>query len=83
MNFFVDMTHVKYISAHEMEQIMTTSHHGQVEHINPESLSKDPAFANVIVVTGQVKTIYIGGQDASGRITGKGNIYRRLASWTP
>ncbi len=56
---------------------MTTLTHGQVQHINPDDLSKNPAFTNVIVVTGQVKTIYIGGQDAvdaSGTIVGKGNI---------
>jgi enamine deaminase RidA (YjgF/YER057c/UK114 family) len=56
---------------------MTTSTHGQVQHINPDDLSKNPAFTNVIVVTGQVKTIYIGGQDAvdaSGTIVGKGDI---------
>ena len=56
---------------------MTTSIHGQVQHINPDDLSKNPAFTNVIIVTGQVKTIYIGGQDAvdaSGAIVGKGNI---------
>ena len=50
---------------------------GQVLHINPDGLPKNPAFTNVIVVTGQVKTIYIGGQDAvntSGTIVGKGNI---------
>ncbi len=56
---------------------MTTSIHGQVQHLNPDGLSKNPAFTNVIAVTGQVKTIYIGGQDAvdaSGKIVGKGNI---------
>ena len=56
---------------------MTTSKNGQVEHINPDVLSKNPAFTNVISVTGNVKTIYIGGQDAvdaSGTIVGKGNI---------
>ena len=56
---------------------MTTSTHGQVEHINPEGLSKNPAFTQVIAVTGPAKTIYIGGQDAvdaSGAIVGKGDI---------
>jgi enamine deaminase RidA (YjgF/YER057c/UK114 family) len=56
---------------------MTTSTHGQVQHINPDDLPKNPAFTNVIVVTGQAKMIYIGGQDAveaSGTIIGKGNI---------
>jgi len=53
---------------------MTTSTHGGVKQINPDSLSKNPAFTNVIVVNGQVKTIHIGGQDAldtSGAILGK------------
>ena len=56
---------------------MTTSKNGQVQHINPDVLSKNPAFTNVISVTGNVKTVYIGGQDAvdaSGTIVGKGNI---------
>ena len=56
---------------------MTTSTHGQVQHINPEDLSKNSAFTNVIVASGQMKTVYIGGQDAidaSGTIIGKGDI---------
>ena len=56
---------------------MTTSTHAQVQHINPDGLIKNPAFTNVITVTGQVKTVYIGGQDAvdaSGTIVGKGDI---------
>ena len=50
---------------------------GFVQHINPEGLSKNPAFTNVVAVTGAVKTVYIGGQDAvdaSGKIVGKGDI---------
>jgi enamine deaminase RidA (YjgF/YER057c/UK114 family) len=53
---------------------------GQVSHINPDGLPKNPAFTNVIVVTGQVKTVYIGGQDAvdaSGSIVGKGDIKKQ------
>jgi enamine deaminase RidA (YjgF/YER057c/UK114 family) len=53
---------------------------GQVLYINPDGLHKNPAFTNVIVVTGQVKTIYIGGQDAvdaSGKIVGKGDIKKQ------
>jgi enamine deaminase RidA (YjgF/YER057c/UK114 family) len=49
-------------------------------HINPDGLPKNPAFTSVIVVTGQVKTIYIGGQDAvdaSGSIVGKGDIKKQ------
>jgi enamine deaminase RidA (YjgF/YER057c/UK114 family) len=56
---------------------MTNATHGQVQHINPDGLSKNPAFTNVITVTGSGKTIYIGGQDAvdaSGQIVGKGDI---------
>ena len=56
---------------------MNTSTQGQVQHINPEGLSKNPAFTQVVTVTGPVKTIYIGGQDAvgaSGTIIGKGPI---------
>jgi enamine deaminase RidA (YjgF/YER057c/UK114 family) len=50
---------------------------GSVQHLQPEGLPNNPAFTNVIVVTGPVKTIYIGGQDAvdaSGQIIGKGDI---------
>ena len=56
---------------------MPDSKQGQVFYINPDGLSKNPAFTNVITVTGPVKTVYIGGQDAvdaSGVIIGKGNI---------
>ena len=56
---------------------MTNANRGEVRYINPDDLSKNPAFTNVITVTGPVKTIYIGGQDAldaSGNIVGKGDI---------
>jgi enamine deaminase RidA (YjgF/YER057c/UK114 family) len=50
---------------------------GSVRYINPDSLIKNPAFTNVVVVEGNVKSVYIGGQDAinaSGEIVGKGDI---------
>src|ERR671915_2169479 len=50
---------------------------GSVRYINPDSLSKNPAFTNVVVVEGNVKTVHMGGQDAinaSGEIVGKGDI---------
>ena len=53
---------------------MTT---GRVEFINPEGLIRNPAFSNVVVVSGSVRTIYVGGQDAvtgDGEIVGKGDI---------
>jgi enamine deaminase RidA (YjgF/YER057c/UK114 family) len=49
-----------------------------VEYLNPDALAKNPAFTNVIVVTGAAKTIYIGGQDAvdgaTRTVVGKGDI---------
>ncbi len=50
---------------------------GQVQFINPDALNKNPAFTNVVVVSGSVKTVYIGGQDSvdsSGAIVGKGDF---------
>lgn len=49
----------------------------RVEYLNPAHLPKNPAFTQVISVTGPVKTIYIGGQDAvdeQGNIVGIGDI---------
>ena len=48
-----------------------------VEYINPDGLNKNPAFSNVIAVSGNAKTVYVGGQDAvdaSGQIVGKGDL---------
>lgn len=59
---------------------MIDSTKGQVSYINPDDLHKNPAFTNVVAVTGLVKTIYIGGQDAvdaSGTIIGKGDIKKQ------
>jgi enamine deaminase RidA (YjgF/YER057c/UK114 family) len=51
---------------------------GFVQCINPDDLPKNPAYTNVIVVSGSVKTIYIGAQGAfdasTGTIVGKGDI---------
>jgi enamine deaminase RidA (YjgF/YER057c/UK114 family) len=55
---------------------------GQVQYINPDTLNKNPAFTNVVVVTGPVKTVYVGGQDAvdrSGTIVGKGDLKAQTA----
>ncbi len=51
--------------------------HGEVTHLNPGTLHKNPAFTQVITVTGPARTIYIGGQDAvdaQGHIVGKGDL---------
>jgi enamine deaminase RidA (YjgF/YER057c/UK114 family) len=55
----------------------STAKKGQVQYINPDDLPKNPAFTNVVTVTGPVKTVYIGGQNAvnpSGAIVGKGDL---------
>jgi len=49
----------------------------KVTYINPEGLSKNPAFSQLVCVEGKGKTIYIGGQDsvnAEGEIVGEGDI---------
>lgn len=50
---------------------------GSVQHLNPDGLHKNPAYIQAVVVAGNVKTVYVGGQnavDASGKIVGKGDI---------
>ncbi|MBI5668364.1 MAG: RidA family protein [Chloroflexi bacterium] len=50
---------------------------GSVQFLNPEGLHRNPAFSNVAVVTGNARTVYIGGQDAvdaAGNIVGKDDI---------
>ncbi len=50
---------------------------GTVQYINPDNLPKNPAFTQAVAVTGPVKTVYIGMQnavDASRNIVGKGDI---------
>jgi enamine deaminase RidA (YjgF/YER057c/UK114 family) len=49
----------------------------EVKYVNPDQLNRNPAFTNVVVVTGPAKTVYVGGQDAvdaSGKIVGKGDL---------
>ena len=55
----------------------STATDGRVEFLNPDGLPRNPAFSNVAVVSGSVRTIYIGGQDAidaEGQIVGIGDI---------
>jgi enamine deaminase RidA (YjgF/YER057c/UK114 family) len=60
------------------EQPEKASTGGFVQFLNPDDLPKNPAYTNVIVVSGSVKTIYIGAQGAfdaaTGTIIGRGNI---------
>ena len=55
----------------------TTMTSGRVELLSPDGLVKSPAFSHVAVVSGAVRTIYIGGQDAvtaDGQNVGKGDL---------
>ncbi len=56
---------------------MTANEPGTIRYLNPESLHKNPAYSNVVVASGPVTTIYIGGQNAvnqAGEIVGKGDF---------
>lgn len=51
----------------------------EIQFINPDGLSKNPAFSQV-VITGKGKTIYVGGQDAvneKGEIIGQGDLAKQ------
>ena len=55
----------------------STAKDGRVEFLSPDGLPRNPAFSNVVVVSGSVRTIYIGGQDAvdaEGNIVGIGDL---------
>jgi enamine deaminase RidA (YjgF/YER057c/UK114 family) len=63
------------IKKREKNKMMTPA--GQAQYMNPDTLNKNPAFTNVIVEIGLVKTLYVGGQNAvnaSGNIVGKGDF---------
>jgi enamine deaminase RidA (YjgF/YER057c/UK114 family) len=50
---------------------------GRVQYLNPEGLHKNSAYTQAVAVSGNVTTIYVGGQnavDASGNIVGKGDL---------
>jgi len=41
-----------------------------IEHLNPEGLHRNPAFTQVIAVSGPHKVVYVGGQNAVDARTG-------------
>jgi enamine deaminase RidA (YjgF/YER057c/UK114 family) len=50
---------------------------GIVHYLHPAGLHYNPAYTNVVVVTGPARTIYIGAQgalDAEGNLVGRGDI---------
>lgn len=56
---------------------MTANQPGTVRFLNPETLHQNPAYSNVVVATGPVTTVYVGGQNAvnqAGEIVGKGDF---------
>jgi enamine deaminase RidA (YjgF/YER057c/UK114 family) len=47
------------------------------EHVNPDGLIRNPAFTQVVTVSGPAKTVYIGAQnavDGDRNVVGKGDI---------
>lgn len=60
---------------------MERAQRGEVRHLNQDTRPVNPAFTNVVVVTGPVKTVYIGGQDAvdaEGEVVGKGDLAEQV-----
>jgi|SRR5262245_12993817 len=54
-----------------------TTMKGSVQYLNPDGLHKNPAYSQAVVVAGNAKTVYVGGQNAvnaSGQIVGKGDL---------
>jgi len=48
-----------------------------IQHINPDGLSKNPAFSQLVITHGPGRTAYIGGQNAwspDGQMIGPGDI---------
>jgi enamine deaminase RidA (YjgF/YER057c/UK114 family) len=54
-----------------------TPERGQVRHLNPAALHTSPVFTQLVVASGPVTTIYVGGQnavDTAGNIVGGGDL---------
>ncbi len=54
----------------------------EIAYINPEGLYKNPAYSQLVVTKGPLKTIYVGGQNATdkeGHIVGKGDLKAQAA----
>jgi enamine deaminase RidA (YjgF/YER057c/UK114 family) len=49
-----------------------------IQHLNPDGLHKNPAYSQAIVVSGEARTIYVGGQNAvdkDGNVVGLGDLF--------
>jgi enamine deaminase RidA (YjgF/YER057c/UK114 family) len=50
---------------------------GTIDYLSPDELHKNPAYSQAVVTEGQVRTVYVGGQNAvnqAGEVVGKGDI---------
>jgi len=50
---------------------------GSVKHLNPEVLHRNPAYSQTVLTTGNIRTVYVGSQnavDASDKVVGRGPI---------
>jgi len=48
-----------------------------IKYLNPDGLHRNPAYSQVVVTRGKLRTVYVGGQnavDSTGEIVGKGDI---------
>ena len=55
----------------------TTMDTTRIEHLSPPTLFRNPAFSQVVSVSGPAKTVYVGGQDAvdsAGELVGEGDL---------
>jgi Endoribonuclease L-PSP len=55
---------------------------GTVSYLNPQGLHRNPAFSQVVVISGRTRTVYVGGQNAvdiAETIVGKGDIGAQAA----
>lgn len=66
----------------QAQQTENTDMSVSLEHINPDSMHKNPAFSQGIIVPAGARMLVIGGQnavDADGQIVGKGDIAAQTA----
>ena len=61
----------------EKQNDMEKNTQSEVTYLSPDGLYKNPAYSQLVVTKGPMKTIYVGGQNATnkeGQIVGKGDI---------
>ena len=54
-----------------------------ITHLNPPTLSRNPMFTQAVIVSGDARTVYIGGQTgvaAAGAIVGAGDLAALLVA---